>query len=115
MELASRDSVLGGMYPLLGHKFVLLRDEYSDDALASIFVTRPGWFRIYERAVEGARTPRFLWSSRVTLRPWCHTCLASLAWIRRLTSESLSPQLVDANSRGAAAWYCNWISVACFR
>jgi hypothetical protein len=54
MELASRDSVLGGMYPLLGHKFVLLRDEYSDDALASIFVTRPGWFRIYERAGEGA-------------------------------------------------------------
>lgn len=54
MELASRDSVLGGMYPLLGHKFVLLRDEYSDDALASIFVTRPGWFRIYEQADEGA-------------------------------------------------------------
>jgi hypothetical protein len=54
MDAASRDRVLGGMYPLLGHKFVLLRDEYSDDALASIFVTRPGWFRIYEQAGEDA-------------------------------------------------------------
>jgi len=53
VELASKNSILGGLFPRLGHKFVLFRDEYSDVPIASIFVVRPGWFRIYRQAGGG--------------------------------------------------------------
>jgi hypothetical protein len=42
--LASEEPVLRRRFPRLGHRFVLSENEYSKDALFSIFLIRPGWF-----------------------------------------------------------------------